>query len=162
MPQIYEAQHEGLGRPMERAGWHLENVSSLAHSIFQKLRSNSTLENAETGEQWHDWAHVFINGTGILNTWKWPDVEGLHDFKGPLMHSAKWNHDVDFDNKVVGVIGTGSTSVQIVPQLQKVCKQVQVFMRSATWISPPFGAGIVPCPSDRRYKADTIRRYSGS
>lgn len=78
---------------------------------------------------------------GILNTWKWPEIEGLHDFKGPLMHSAKWDHSVDFDDKVAGVIGTGSTSVQIVPQLQKICKQVQVYMRSPTWISPPFGAG---------------------
>lgn len=55
------------------------------------------------------------------------------------MHSAKWNHDVDFNNKTIGVIGTGSTSVQILPQLQKVAKKVKVFMRSPTWISPPFG-----------------------
>jgi cation diffusion facilitator CzcD-associated flavoprotein CzcO len=57
------------------------------------------------------------------------------------MHSAKWDHSVDFHGKTVGVIGTGSTSVQIVPQLQKIAKQVQVYMRSPTWISPPFGAG---------------------
>jgi cation diffusion facilitator CzcD-associated flavoprotein CzcO len=76
-----------------------------------------------------------------LNNWKWPDIEGIHDFKGPLMHSANWDHSVDFDGKTAGVIGTGSTSVQIVPQLQKVCKEVQVYMRSPTWISPPFGAG---------------------
>jgi len=102
---------------------------------------NITIEDQETKEQRHDWAHILINGAGILNSWKWPDIEGLHDFKGPLMHSAKWDHSVEFDNKVAGVIGTGSTSVQIVPQLQKICKNVQVYMRSPTWISPPFGAG---------------------
>ena len=59
------------------------------------------------------------------------------------MHSAKWDHSVDFEGKTVGVIGTGSTSVQIVPQLQKTCKKVEVFMRSSTWISPPFGAGVL-------------------
>jgi cation diffusion facilitator CzcD-associated flavoprotein CzcO len=105
------------------------------------LTSTSTLEDANTKDKWHDWAHIFVNGTGILNTWKWPDIHGLHDFSGPLMHSAKWDHTVNFDNKTVGVIGTGSTSVQIVPQLQKICREVQVFMRSPTWISPPFGAG---------------------
>lgn len=78
---------------------------------------------------------------GILNNWRWPDIEGLHDFKGPLMHSAHWDHGVDFNGKTIGVIGTGSTSVQIVPQLQKICNEVQVYMRSPTWISPPFGAG---------------------
>jgi cation diffusion facilitator CzcD-associated flavoprotein CzcO len=102
---------------------------------------NITLENQATKGRWKDWAHVLINGTGILNSWKWPEIEGLHDFKGGLMHSANWDHSVDFDNKVVGVIGTGSTSVQIVPQLQKTVKSLQVYMRSPTWISPPFGAG---------------------
>ncbi|KAI9371747.1 hypothetical protein BJX61DRAFT_534533 [Aspergillus egyptiacus] len=99
-----------------------------------------TLQDTRTKEEWRDWAHCVVNGTGILNSWKWPDVEGLEDFEGPKMHSAAWDHSVDFKDKVVGVIGTGSTSVQIVPELQKVCKQVQVYMRSPTWISPPFGA----------------------
>jgi cation diffusion facilitator CzcD-associated flavoprotein CzcO len=94
-----------------------------------------------TKKTWFDWAHVCINGTGILNTWKWPDIQGLFDFKGPVMHSAKWDHEVDMKGKTVGVIGTGSTAVQIVPELQKVAKQVDIFMRSPTWISPPFGAG---------------------
>lgn len=74
---------------------------------------NIKLQDTRTGEFKEDWAHSVVNGTGILNTWKWPEVEGLHDFEGPLMHSAAWNHDVDFDNKVAGVIGTGSTSVQV-------------------------------------------------
>jgi len=122
---------------------------------------NITLQDQNTGSTWNDWAHVFVNGTGILNTWKWPDVEGLHDFQGPLMHSAKWDHTVDFKGKTVGVIGTGSTSVQIVPQLQKICIKVDVFMRSPTWISPPFGAGVLTKelvkgaeqnPGDRQYK----------
>jgi cation diffusion facilitator CzcD-associated flavoprotein CzcO len=102
---------------------------------------NLTLEDQKTKGRFNDWAHVLINGTGILNNWQWPDIEGLHDFKGPLVHSANWDHSIDFDNKVVGVIGTGSTSVQIVPQLQKITKNLQVYMRSPTWISPPFGAG---------------------
>ncbi|KAF2032805.1 FAD/NAD(P)-binding domain-containing protein [Setomelanomma holmii] len=102
---------------------------------------NLTIANPKTGETRKDWAHIFINGTGILNNWKWPDIEGLHEFNGHLLHSACWNHDVKFDGITAGVVGVGSTSVQIVPQLQKICKEVQVYMRSPTWISPPFGAG---------------------
>jgi cation diffusion facilitator CzcD-associated flavoprotein CzcO len=82
-----------------------------------------------------------VNGSGILNNWKWPDIEGLHDFKGPVLHSACWDHSVDFTNKTAAVIGVGSTSVQIVPSLQKIVKGLEVYMRSPTWISPPFGAG---------------------
>ncbi|KAI6781281.1 putative sterigmatocystin biosynthesis monooxygenase-like protein [Emericellopsis cladophorae] len=104
---------------------------------------NITLEDQVTKAAWQDWAHVLINGTGILNNWKWPDVEGLHDFAGAKMHSASWDHSVDFKGKTVGVIGTGSTSVQIVPQLQKEADKLKVFMRSSTWISPPFGGGVL-------------------
>ena len=104
-------------------------------------RTFSILEDQTTKETWTDWAHVWVNGTGILNNWVWPSIEGLHDFKGPKMHSASWDHGVDLDNKVIGVIGNGSTAVQIVPQLQKIAKEVQVYMRSSTWISPPFGGG---------------------
>lgn len=98
---------------------------------------NVTLEDQASKGTWQDWCHVLINGTGILNSWKWPDISGLDDFEGPKMHSAAWDHSVDFKGKTVGVIGTGSTSVQIVPSLQPIAKDLKVFMRSSTWISPP-------------------------
>lgn len=104
---------------------------------------NLTLEDQVSKELWHDWCHVLINGTGILNNWAWPDIEGLHDFAGPKMHSASWDHSVDFEGKTIGVIGTGSTSVQIVPALQPKVEKMKVFMRSPTWISPPFGGGVL-------------------
>ncbi|KAK6432568.1 hypothetical protein LTR95_011266 [Oleoguttula sp. CCFEE 5521] len=127
-----------------------------------------TIEDQDTKDTWTDWCHVFVNGTGILNNWKWPEIEGLHDFAGPKMHSASWDQKTELDNKTIGVIGTGSTSVQIVPQLQKIAKQVQVYMRSPTWISPPFGAGALTLlqggqdvdPGQRQYeftKADKQR-----
>ncbi|KAI0170094.1 hypothetical protein BJ166DRAFT_608187 [Pestalotiopsis sp. NC0098] len=102
-----------------------------------------TLEDQVSKDTWKDWCHCLVNGTGILNNWKWPDIEGLHDFAGPKMHSADWDHSVDFQGKTVGVIGTGSTSVQIVPALQKEVEHLKVFMRSSTWISPPFGGGVL-------------------
>jgi cation diffusion facilitator CzcD-associated flavoprotein CzcO len=102
---------------------------------------NITLQDQNTMEIWKDWANVLINGSGILNTWRWPDIEGLHDFKGSLMHSAKWDHSIDLKGKTIGMIGTGSSSVQILPEIQKVAKHIHVFMRSPTWVSPPFGGG---------------------
>jgi cation diffusion facilitator CzcD-associated flavoprotein CzcO len=104
---------------------------------------NLTLEDQVSKGIFQDWCHCLVNGTGILNSWKWPDVEGLQSFAGPKMHSAAWDHSVDFKGKTVGVIGTGSTSVQIVPALQKEAKDMKVFMRSSTWISPPFGGGVL-------------------
>src|SRR6195952_2101651 len=74
------------------------------------------------------------------------------------MHSASWDHSVDFEGKVAGVIGTGSTSVQIVPQLQKICKNVQVYMRSPTWISPPFGSGALATDMQKGAEVDPGQR----
>ncbi|KAL4971824.1 hypothetical protein BDW66DRAFT_155270 [Aspergillus desertorum] len=95
------------------------------------------MDDTRTKEEWADWAHCVVNGMGILNSWQWPDVDGLEDFQGPRMHSASWDHSVHFRRKVVSVTGTGSMTVQIVPELQKICKQVQVYMRSPTWIRLP-------------------------
>ena len=40
------------------------------------------LQDQVSGEKRVDWAHVLVNGGGFLNNWKYPDIEGLHDFKG--------------------------------------------------------------------------------
>jgi cation diffusion facilitator CzcD-associated flavoprotein CzcO len=93
-----------------------------------------------------------------LNNWKWPDVEGLHDFQGQLMHSAKWDHSVNFQGKRVGIIGTGSSSVQIVPQIQSLCKELTVFMRSPTYISPPFGTGALTSALGQELSNDASTR----
>lgn len=95
------------------------------------------------GKEVDDWCNVLINGTGFLNDWKWPKIDGLHDFKGTLLHSANWDTNVDCTGKTVAVIGTGSSAIQMVPQLQKVASHVTAFMRSVTWISPPFGGDMV-------------------
>jgi len=36
-------------------------------------------------------AEVVISAVGILNNWKWPEIDGLHDFEGKLLHSANWD-----------------------------------------------------------------------
>ncbi len=94
------------------------------------------------GEVVKDWAHIFVNGTGFLNDWKWPKIEGLHDFEGRLMHSANWQ-DLNWAGKKVGVVGTGSSAIQIVPQIQKTAEHLTCFMRSVTWISPAVGADVL-------------------
>jgi cation diffusion facilitator CzcD-associated flavoprotein CzcO len=50
--------------------------------------------------------------------WKWPDIPGLHDFKGTLVHSANWPDNLDHNGKNVAVLGYGSSGVQIVPAIQ--------------------------------------------
>lgn len=53
---------------------------------------------------------IFINASGILNNWKWPDLEGLHGFAGKLLHSANFDRTFDLTGKRVGLIGNGYVS----------------------------------------------------
>ncbi len=46
-------------------------------------------------------------------------MPGIDTFQGKIMHSARWDHEYDFEGKTVAVIGGGSSAVQIIPQLQK-------------------------------------------
>lgn len=82
-----------------------------------------------------------ISATGILREPRYPDIEGLADFRGPVMHSARWDHSFDLTGKRVAVIGTGSTGVQIVCGLEPVVGELKLFQRSAQWVVP------VPNPS---------------
>ena len=70
------------------------------------------------GETFEDTADFLINGTGILNAWKWPDVPALKEFEGTLVHTARYPQDLDLRDKRVGIIGVGSTSVQVIPTIQ--------------------------------------------
>jgi cation diffusion facilitator CzcD-associated flavoprotein CzcO len=59
----------------------------------------------------------------------------LHDFEGHLTHSANWEHNYDYSNKRIAVIGNGSSGIQIVPQMQKLPgTDVTNFMRGPTWV----------------------------
>jgi cation diffusion facilitator CzcD-associated flavoprotein CzcO len=75
-----------------------------------------------------------------LNEWKWPDIPGLHAFKGKLSHSASYDRSYDITGKRVALIGGGSSSIQILPKIQPHVKHATLFMKSRTWI-PPAGIG---------------------
>lgn len=65
------------------------------------------VRNLLTQEVFHDRAHILINASGILNNWRWPEIPGLSDFRGQLLHSADWDKKVNLSNKVVGLVGNG-------------------------------------------------------
>ncbi|KAK0246370.1 FAD/NAD-P-binding domain-containing protein [Armillaria nabsnona] len=81
---------------------------------------------------------VFVNAGGVLNTWKWPKIEGLHDFKGVLCHTARWPKDLDYKGKRIAVIGCGSSGIQVLATMQPDAKQIYHWIRSPTWITSAF------------------------
>jgi cation diffusion facilitator CzcD-associated flavoprotein CzcO len=81
-------------------------------------------------------AQVLVSAAGGLTEPKLPTVPGLDSFAGTTFHSARWDHGHDLSGERVGVIGTGSTASQIVPEVQKHAARLTVFQRSPGWVVP--------------------------
>lgn len=81
-------------------------------------------------------ARAFVSAVGQLNTPKYPDIEGFGTFAGPAFHSARWDHSVDLAGKKVGVIGTGCSALQFIPEIAKDAGSVTVFQRTPGWLAP--------------------------
>ncbi|KAK6382936.1 hypothetical protein LTS17_003606 [Exophiala oligosperma] len=123
------------------------------------------IEDLEKGRKFTDRADIFIKATGILNRWEWPDIPGLRNFKGTLLHSANrksWETPLDPKGKRIAVIGGGSSGIQIVPQLQPTAARIDHYMKGKTWVSP---VGYGSDKSNRgvtdnyKYSADELRMY---
>jgi 4-hydroxyacetophenone monooxygenase len=81
-------------------------------------------------------ANAVVTAVGQLNRPRYPDIEGIGSFAGPAFHSAEWRHDVDLAGKRVGVIGTGASAYQFVPEIAPHVAQLTVFQRSPPWGLP--------------------------
>ncbi len=79
-------------------------------------------------------ADLLVSAAGILHHPSYPDIPGLETFAGKRFHSARWDHSVDLKDKRIGIIGTGSTSAQIVGALGGKVKKLVLFQRTAQWV----------------------------
>jgi cation diffusion facilitator CzcD-associated flavoprotein CzcO len=79
---------------------------------------------------------VLITATGVLRVPRYPDIAGRESFAGPAFHSSRWDHSISLPDKRIGLIGTGSTGVQIIAELGGKVRQLTVFQRTAQWIYP--------------------------
>ncbi|MFT6434611.1 MAG: cyclohexanone monooxygenase [Candidatus Azotimanducaceae bacterium] len=79
-------------------------------------------------------ARIVILANGILTTPKLARIEGMETFKGDTFHTSRWDYRVDLKDKRVGIIGSGATAVQTVPELSKIAKELYVFQRTPSSI----------------------------
>ncbi|KAI8160090.1 putative sterigmatocystin biosynthesis monooxygenase stcW [Colletotrichum sp. SAR 10_70] len=97
------------------------------------------VKDTQTGTTVVDHCDVLINAGGILNNWKWPAIPGLDKYKGTLLHTANWDDSVSLEGKHVGLIGNGSSGIQVLPAIRDKCHKVTTFIREPTWVSPVQG-----------------------
>ena len=81
-------------------------------------------------------ASVVVSAAGLFSNPKFPDIPGLGDFRGPVVHPTRWPDDLDLAGKRVAVVGNGSTGVQLLAPVAEEAAQVHVFQRTAQWVSP--------------------------
>lgn len=79
-------------------------------------------------------ADFVICATGVLHNPAIPDIEGLADFDGDVVHTARWDDSLVTEGRRIAVIGTGSTGVQVVSALQPRAEHLTHFVRSAQWV----------------------------
>ncbi|MDT5222146.1 MAG: hypothetical protein QOF15_4251, partial [Mycobacterium sp.] len=93
---------------------------------------------------------VVVCAVGLFGLTRLPDIAGLSDFGGSLMHTARWDHGVDLTGKRVAVIGTGASGVQVIPELAKIAAHLTVFQRTPPWMVPK---------DDRPYSASELTQF---
>ena len=81
-----------------------------------------------------DEAAFVIAATGVLHHPFVADIPGLDSFAGACFHSSRWDHSVEVAGKRVGVIGTGSTAIQITTAITDKVARFDLFQRTAQWI----------------------------
>jgi cation diffusion facilitator CzcD-associated flavoprotein CzcO len=123
---------------------YVENVAR-SHGVDKVIRYSEEIARCEFSDgRWQlttkdgqrDSADVVIAATGVLHQPSIPDLPGLKAFAGAAFHSARWNHQTAIDGERIGVIGNGSSSVQIVSALVDRVAKLSLFQRTAQWIMP--------------------------
>ncbi|PVI02171.1 FAD/NAD(P)-binding domain-containing protein [Periconia macrospinosa] len=97
------------------------------------------VQDLKTGKKIIDHCDILINASGILNNWVWPAIPGLDKYKGVLLHTANWDDKVELKGRHVGLIGNGSSGIQVLPTIQPYVKKCTTFIREPTWVSPVQG-----------------------
>lgn len=91
------------------------------------------LKDIKTGISYQRWSSVFVSAVGAISFPRDVKFKGMENFQGPMFHTARWDHSVDYTNKRVAVIGNGCSAAQVVPAVAKKAAFVKQYARSAQW-----------------------------
>lgn len=117
------------------------------HDLKRSIRFNSRVERAVWQPEDRVWtlelrggdrvtARFLVNASGVLTTPKAPDIPGIESFRGTTVHTARWDPHVDIAGKRVGVIGTGASAIQLIPEIAPDVAHLTVFQRTPIWCFP--------------------------
>ncbi len=119
---------------------HCQNIAKKT-GFYDKCLFHTTVEETVWDDSIGRWqvstdrgdkmkAKYLVVANGILTTPKLAKIKGMETFKGDAFHTSRWDYNVDITDKRVGIIGTGATAVQIIPEIAKTVKELFVFQRT--------------------------------
>ena len=113
------------------------------HSAIFNDDSNNWSIKTDSGLEFL--ATFCIMATGCLSSVNQPHFQGIDNFKGEIYHTGNWpHHSVNLSDKRVGVIGTGSSAIQTIPEIAKSVKNLLVFQRTANYTIPAHNEFFTP------------------
>lgn len=150
---IYSFSFERYDWTRTHAGW--SELLGYLHYVARKwnlvehMRFSEEVRSVTWSDERQDYAvstaslvdhgrfdHV-ISAVGFLNTpAKPPFVQEPHDFPGPICHTSEWRDGLDMTGMSVGILGTGSSAVQVVTEAEKTASSVTVFQIEPNWMLP--------------------------
>jgi cation diffusion facilitator CzcD-associated flavoprotein CzcO/acetyl esterase/lipase len=136
--RVYSPQPEileYLERCVERygIGANLRLGTEVTRADFDESSGRWRIET-DDGEKVE--ADVLVSACGQLSRPALSRIEGADRFKGPIFHTARWDHDVQLEGKRVAVIGTGASTIQVVPAIADRVGHLDVYQRSAPYVIP--------------------------
>jgi cation diffusion facilitator CzcD-associated flavoprotein CzcO len=117
------------------------------YNVRRYMRFNATVEGARWDDDAQVWwvaladgetlsAQFLITATGFLSQPRTPDIPGIDTFNGRVIHTTDWDDSYSFKGRRAGIIGTGSTGVQLIPELAKEVSELTVYQRTPIWVVP--------------------------
>jgi cation diffusion facilitator CzcD-associated flavoprotein CzcO len=125
---------------------YAENVAD-KYDVRRYMRFNTTVECARWDEDEHLWqvtladgesltTRFLITATGFLSQPNAPQIPGLESFGGKVIYTMAWDHGYDLGGRRIGIIGTGATAVQLIPELAARASELTVYQRTPTHVLP--------------------------
>lgn len=126
-----------------------------AYGLRSRIRLNTKVTGATFDDELHLWrlttaagesvtVRHLVGATGVFTQPKPPEIAGLEAFAGPVMHTARWDHEQDLRGRKVAIIGTGASAVQVIPSIAPEVEHLTVLQRTPIWCLPKPDARIGP------------------
>ncbi len=143
-----------LYAPGEELKAYADHVAD-KYDVRRHMRFNAAVDGARWDEDGHCWQVVLSSGetltsrflitaTGYLSQPRNPDIPGIDDFTGRIIHSMDWDDSYSPAGERIGLIGTGATAVQLIPELSKTAADLTVYQRTPIHVVPKLDFAIPP------------------